>query len=1013
MANTKKSNEDLIIEAKSFFNTYKKDIGESIRKGKKVVFVNFNNLASNSPILAEELIANPEEILQILETALEDTGLIETPRLRFENLPETQKVKIRNIRSHHLNQFIYFEGIVRQASEVRPQVVNAKFECPSCGTVISVLQIEKKFREPSRCSCGRKGQFRLLSKVMVDAQRLVIEESPESLTGGEQPRRINVFLKEDLVEPYMEEKTTPGSKVRILGILKEVPVPLQTGSISTRFDIAIEANNLIPLEATYDDLEISEEDERQIQELAADNELFSKLTNSIAPAIYGYDEIKESLVLQMFGGVRKVSNDGSVQRGDIHLFLIGDPGVAKSVTLKYISNIAPKARYIVGKAATGAGITATVVKDEFLKGWSLEAGAMVLANKGVVCIDEIEKMDATDRSAMHEALEQQTVTISKANVQACYSSDTEVLTEKGWKNYKEVKNLKIAQYNPKNKTIEFLPHNGLFIYEYKGKMYNYKNKKNDILVTPNHKMLIKQERKKSYEAKKAEEIKYKRFKILNSGNLIPIKERKYFILPPIQHKQNRKHPKYIHKKNPKKIPLELWLEFLGYYLTGGGIETKPAIGIIQKNKKNVKKIKKCLSELSKHIGFTLTEIKKQEYTKLKITNTQLYNFLEKLGHKPYEKKFPINLSKLSKKQLKILYNAMMLGDGSSDGRNYSSTSTELIDNFQAIACLIGKSASKHLQYVREKKVNRKDMYRISLSDKIELSIRKDAGHIKIIDYKGKVFCFSTKTGFFITRRNGKIAIQGNTLSAQTSVLAAGNPKFGRFEPMQSISQQIDLPPALISRFDLIFVLRDLPNLKQDDAIASHVLKLHQKNETYSPIERDLFRKYVAYAKKKCRPVLTDEAVNEIKNFYVKLRNMQATGDGKGIPITARQLQGLVRLSEAHAKMRLSQKVKKEDAQIAIKLTNYYLMQAGYDPETKTFDIDKAMGGTSSGKRSKIFLIKDTIKKLSQKHGEYVPEEALKEALQEEISEQEIEEGIRELIKKSDIYEPKAGHYQLM
>ena len=305
------------------------------------------------------------------------------------------------------------------------------------------------------------------------------------------------------------------------------------------------------------------------------------------------------------------------------------------------------------------------------------------------------------------------------------------------------------------------------------------------------------------------------------------------------------------------------------------------------------------------------------------------------------------------------------------------------------------------------------MYRISLSNKIELSIRKDAGHIKIKNYKGKVFCFSTKTGFFITRRNGKIAIQGNTLSAQTSVLAAGNPKFGRFEPMQPISAQIDLPPALISRFDLIFVLRDLPNLKQDDAIASHVLKMHQKNETHPPVERDLFRKYVACAKKKYKPVLTDEAVEEIKNFYVKLRNMQATGDGKGIPITARQLQGLVRLAEAHAKMRLSNKVKKEDAQISIELTEYYLRQAGYDPETKTFDIDKAMGGTSSGKRGKIYLIKNTISELAKEHGQYVPEEALKEKLENELSEQEIEEGLRELIKKSDIYEPKPGYYQLM
>jgi len=666
----KKTNEDFIIEAKSFFDAYKKQIGDSIRKGKKVIYVDFEDLASSSPVLSEALISNPEEVLQILETALEETGLIKNPRIRLNNLPETQKVKIRTIRAEHLNQLIYFEGLVRQASEVRPQVVNAKFECPTCGTVISVLQVDKKFREPSRCSCGRKGQFRLMSKTMVDAQRLVIEEAPESLVGGEQPRRLSVFLKEDLVEPGMEEKTTPGSKVRILGILKEVPVPLQSGSISTRFDLAVEANNLIPLESTYEDFDISEEEERQIQELAADPNLFEKLRGSIAPSIWGYEEIKESLILQMFGGVRKVSPDGTTSRGDIHLFLMGDPGVAKSVTLKFISNIAPKGRYVVGMGASGRGVTATVVRDEFLKGWSLEAGAMVLANKGVVCIDEIEKMTPEDRSAMHEALEQQTVTISKANVQA-------------------------------------------------------------------------------------------------------------------------------------------------------------------------------------------------------------------------------------------------------------------------------------------------------------------------------------------------------TLSAQTSVLAAGNPKYGRFEPLQSITQQIDLPPALINRFDLIFILRDLPNKEQDDAIATHVLNLHQMKGTKSQIERELFRKYIAYAKQKIEPKLTDKAVEEIKNFYVKLRNMQTSGESKSIPISARQLQGLIRLAEAHARTRLSQTVDKEDAQVAIRLTNYYLMQVGYDPETKTFDIDRFSISTSSSQRSKIILIKETIKKLEEKYGKMVPLDMLKKELGTNISDEEFEEALEKLKKIGDLFQPKSGFVQLI
>ena len=399
--------EDFLIEAKNFFEFYKKELGESIRKNQNVIHLDFIKLTEFSNKLSNEILSNPEEFLRLFELAIEELGLIKDARVRIINLPKSQEIKVRNIRAKHLNELIMIEGIIRQSSDVRPQVINAKFECPSCGTIISVMQIEKKFREPSRCSCGRKGGFKLLSKEMVDTQRLVIEEAPESLSGGEQPKRINVFLQEDLVEPKMEEKTTPGSRVKIIGILKEVPVPLKSGGLSTRFELAIEANNIIPLEETFEELDINDEDESQILELSQDPRIFEKLASSISPSVWGYEEIKRSLVLQLFGGVQKVHADGQKNRGDIHILLVGDPGVAKSVILGFMAKISPKGRYVVGKSASGAGLTATVIRDEYLRGWSLEAGAMVLANKGLVCIDELEKMDPQDRSAMHEAMEQQ------------------------------------------------------------------------------------------------------------------------------------------------------------------------------------------------------------------------------------------------------------------------------------------------------------------------------------------------------------------------------------------------------------------------------------------------------------------------------------------------------------------------------------------------------------------------------------------------------------------------------
>ena len=665
-----KKQEEMIQEAKNFFESNKKKIGESIREKERVIILSFNDIVLHSPELAEQLLKTPLETLPVLENSLAETLTgIKNVRIRLLDIPDSASIKIRNIRAKHLDEFISIEGIVRQASDVRPQVVNARFECPTCGAILSVLQIDKRFHEPSRCSCGRKGLFKLLSKEMVDAQRLVIEESPDSLEGGEQPRRINVFLQEDLVEPKMEERTTPGSRVKILGILKEVPIPLQTGTISTRFDLAIEANNLIPLEETFGDLKVSEEEEKQIIELASNPDAFKKLTQSIAPSVYGYDRIKEALLLQLFSGVKKRKSDGGFTRGNMHVLLVGDPGVAKSVILKFISSIAPKGRYASGKATSGPGLTAAVVRDEFLKGWSLEAGAMVLANKGTLCLDEIEKMDENDRSTMHEAMEQGTVSISKANIHA-------------------------------------------------------------------------------------------------------------------------------------------------------------------------------------------------------------------------------------------------------------------------------------------------------------------------------------------------------TLRAETSVLAAGNPKLGRFDPHNPIPQQIDITPALLSRFDVIFIVRDIPNKAQDEKIATHVLEEHKQEVIRDVIEPQLLRKYIAYAQR-LKPKLTEEAINEIKSFYVKLRNQSISSDAdiKPIPITARQLEAIVRLSEACARVRLSETVTREDTKRAIDLLKASLMQVGYDEETHSFDIDKITTGITSSKRGKILAVKEAISRLESRMGKLIPVEEIEKELANTISKDDLEDAIFQLSKSGDIFKPRHGYIQ--
>ncbi|MEM4648006.1 MAG: hypothetical protein QXO12_01695, partial [Candidatus Pacearchaeota archaeon] len=270
--------EKILIEAKAFIENYKKEIIKQIKKGQKSVIIPFNEISEFSHELAEYILENPEEALATLGFILDEMDIGKNIKIRLTNLPKSQEINIREIRSKHINKLIVCEGIVRQSSDVRPEVINALFECPSCGNKINVLQLEKKFREPSRCSnCGRKKGFKIISKEFVDAQRIVIEENPESLIGGEQPRRLSVFLKEDLVEPKMEEKTTPGSRVKVIGIIKEVPISLRTGATSTKYDLIMEANNIIPLEERFEEIEISEEEEKEIIEFAKSPDVYEKI----------------------------------------------------------------------------------------------------------------------------------------------------------------------------------------------------------------------------------------------------------------------------------------------------------------------------------------------------------------------------------------------------------------------------------------------------------------------------------------------------------------------------------------------------------------------------------------------------------------------------------------------------------------------------------------------------------------------------------------------------------------
>ena len=397
--------------------------------------VDFSEVERFDPDLANYTLNRPGLSVQAAEEAIRRmvSHALTSPYVHFRvrNLPRDSRIDIRKLRAKHLETFVSVEGLVRKATEVRPRVTTAEFECLRCGARVFVEQEGLQFREPLECSkdeggCGRGSgstRFRLITdkSQFVDTQKIEIQEPPEGLRGGAQPERLVGYVEDDIAG-----RLSPGDRVIINGILKSHQKGTQTKS--TLFDLTLDVNSVEYEEHEYEEITITPEDEMRIREFARSPEVFDNVVASISPTIFGYLDEKQALALQLFGGVTKVMDDGTRIRGDIHIAMIGDPGTAKSQILRYMSTLAPRGIYTSGKSSSAAGLTAAAVKDEFGEGrWTLEAGALVLADKGLACIDELDKMNDQDRSSIHESLEQGTISVAKAGITATLQSRCAVL----------------------------------------------------------------------------------------------------------------------------------------------------------------------------------------------------------------------------------------------------------------------------------------------------------------------------------------------------------------------------------------------------------------------------------------------------------------------------------------------------------------------------------------------------------------------------------------------------------
>ncbi|PSQ01825.1 AAA family ATPase [Halobacteriales archaeon QS_4_69_31] len=413
-------------------NYYRNEIGELAQQyptERKSLYVDWQELYRFDPDLADDYRAHPEEFQEYAEEALRLYDLpvdvkLGQAHVRVRNLPDS--TDIRAIRADHRGNLISVQGIVRKATDVRPKITQAAFECQRCGTLTRIPQQSGDFQEPHECQgCERQGPFRINfdQSEFVDAQQIRVQESPEGLRGGETPQAIDVAIEDDITG-----EVTAGDHVSVTGVLK-LDQQGNDREQSPIFDVYMDGVSVEIEDEQFEEMDITEQDKRKIISLSEEADLYEEMVGAIAPSIYGYDQEKLAIILQLFSGVTKHLPDESRIRGDLHILLIGDPGTGKSQLLSYIQNIAPRSVYTSGKGSSSAGLTAAAVRDDFGDGqqWTLEAGALVLADQGIAGVDELDKMNPDDRSAMHQALEQQEISISKAGINATLKSRCSLL----------------------------------------------------------------------------------------------------------------------------------------------------------------------------------------------------------------------------------------------------------------------------------------------------------------------------------------------------------------------------------------------------------------------------------------------------------------------------------------------------------------------------------------------------------------------------------------------------------
>lgn len=1008
------------LNSTSLYSFFLTDVGKkyvnAIITGSKFIVIDLDELAQWNKSNALEIINNAVKYgIRVIETALKHAILqvktIDNPEFdvgfKGKIIPY---VKIHDISSKEIGKLIRTQGLVSRTHDIKPMAKKVAFICQNCAShgyddaLNNIQNIYQKIPfilttpEKTCPNCNERVNWITIDEFseFINSQEFSIQEGHED-SHGKPPQVIQMIVTKD----SLINKVYCGNSIEVVGVIRLLPTFRQKTK-SRFYNPYVEIYDIVRDSRDPEDIQISSDDEQKIISLSQEPDIYDKIIYNIAPSIYGMEKFKEGALLCIIGGVDKVKDDILV-RGNIHVLGVGDAGMGKSQILISATDLSSKGVFSVGRGISGAGLTAALTKDENTGDWVVEAGTLVLADNGLATVDEIDKMTDNDRMHIHEAMEQQ-----------CYDDITEVLTENGWKLFKDLlPNEKVAtQTNDGYLTFE-IP-SKYIISDYDGKMFYIKSRQIDLGITPNHNMFVNIN-------KRANE--YEGFKLIRMCDL-PLQKR-------MKMKKNVKwNGNYVEYFNipiiNKIVKMNDWLEFLGYYLSEGSIDFKNDIPyyIILTQNEGTETYYKMINVIER-IGFKPS----LSGNNIKICSKQFALYMNQFGY--CENKFiPKEIMQLCSEQLKILYNAMINGDGYkvklTSHEGYVSSSTRLADDFQILCLKIGKAANKYLTCKKgEYRKLPEGRYGYATNDIFELSVIREGQcepsinhsnkykHITEGTYKGKIYCVEVPNHLLYVRRNGIPIWCGNTvtihkggrhvkLRAKTAVLAAANPNSGRFNSDESVFDQVKFPATLFSRFDLIFTFIDEADIEHDKKVISQIANC---SIIQSTINRDLLKKYLAYAKL-IRPVISKEAEEFLSKYFLDIRSTMHNNKVK-IPITYRQFEGLCRIAEAHAKVLLKEKVDLDDAMSAKRIFDEYMKDI-------KFDIIGQETDQSKKKRDINKLILSTIKNLLPMYPNGVPEFYLIQQLEK----QSIPNALNKIFEMNKIgeimqhYEGETRYYTL-